>query len=134
VVRHRPAPERIGIVPPGVDHSIFLPADKAEARARLHLSGLRLALFVGRLQSHKGPEVAIRTLAEVVARSPEAAEDLVLAIVGGPSGENAGAEVARLMELASALRVSDRVMLSPPQPHARLADFYSAADVVLVPS
>ena len=127
-------PGRIRIVPPGVDHSIFLPADKAEARARLHLSGLRLALFVGRLQSHKGPDVAIRTLAEVVARSPETAEDLVLAIVGGPSGENAGAEVARLMELASALGVADRVMLFPPQPHARLADFYSAADVVLVPS
>ena len=127
-------PERIRIVPPGVDHSIFMPSDKAEARARLHLSGLRLALFVGRLQSHKGPDVAIRTLAEVVARSPETTEDLVLAIVGGPSGENAGAEVARLMELASALGVADRVMLFPPQPHARLADFYSAADVVLVPS
>jgi D-inositol-3-phosphate glycosyltransferase len=26
------------------------------------------------------------------------------------------------------------VMLFPPQPHARLADFYSAADVVLMPS
>jgi D-inositol-3-phosphate glycosyltransferase len=127
-------PGRIRIVPPGVDHSIFLPADRAEARARLHLSGLRLALFVGRLQSHKGPDVAIRTLAEVVARNPETAEDLVLAIVGGPSGERAGAEVARLMELASALGVADRVMLFPPQPHARLADFYSAADVVLTPS
>jgi D-inositol-3-phosphate glycosyltransferase len=129
-------PGRVRIVPPGVDHSIFLPADRAEARARLHLSGLRLALFVGRLQSHKGPDIAIRTLAEVVARSPapETARDLVLAIVGGPSGERAGAEVARLMELASALGVADRVMLFPPQPHARLADFYSAADVVLVPS
>jgi D-inositol-3-phosphate glycosyltransferase len=129
-------PERIRIVPPGVDHSIFLPADRAEARARLHLSGLRLALFVGRLQSHKGPDVAIRTLAEAVARAhdPETARDLVLAIVGGPSGERAGAEVARLMELASALGVADRVILFPPQPHARLADFYSAADVVLMPS
>jgi D-inositol-3-phosphate glycosyltransferase len=131
-------PARIRIVPPGVDHSIFLPADKSEARARLHLSGLRLALFVGRLQSHKGPDLAIRTLAEAVARAqradPETARDLVLAIVGGPSGERAGAEVARLMELASALGMADRVMLFPPQPHARLADFYSAADVVLVPS
>lgn len=127
-------PERIRIVPPGVDHAIFQPRDRDAARARLHLSGLRLALFVGRLQSHKGPDVAIRTIAEVVARSPDVAEDLVLAIVGGPSGEHAGAEVARLMELASALGVADRVILFPPQPHARLADFYSAADVVLVPS
>jgi D-inositol-3-phosphate glycosyltransferase len=127
-------PDRIRIVPPGVDHAIFAPRDRDEARARLHLSGLRLALFVGRLQPHKGPDVAIRTIAEMVARSPLVSEDLVLAIVGGPSGERAGAEVARLMELASALGVSDRLMFFPPQSHARLADFYAAADVVLVPS
>ena len=131
---YRADPDRIRVVPPGVDHSIFVPRDRAEARARLHLSGLRLALFVGRLQPHKGPDVAIRTLAEVVARGGDDAQDLVLAIVGGPSGEHAGGEVARLMELAGALGVSDRVMLFPPQSHERLADFYSAADVVLVPS
>jgi D-inositol-3-phosphate glycosyltransferase len=127
-------PDRIRLVPPGVDHTIFVPRDRDQARARLHLSGLRLALFVGRLQPHKGPDVAIRTLSEAVARDPVVAEDLVLGIVGGPSGEHAGAEVARLMELASALGVSDRVVLFPPQPHARLADFYAAADVVLMPS
>lgn len=127
-------PDRIRIVPPGVDHAIFAPRDRAAARARLHLSGLRLALFVGRLQPLKGPDVAIRTLAEAVARAPVAAADLVLGIVGGPSGEQAGAEVARLMDLASALDVSDRVILFPPQPHERLADFYAAADVVLMPS
>ena len=69
-----------------------------------------------------------------MARRPGIAQDLVLAIVGGPSGERAGGEVARLWELATALGVSDRVILFPPQPHAKLADFYSAADVVLVPS
>ena len=47
-------------------------ADRSEARARLHLSGLRLALFVGRLQSHKGPDVAIRTIAEVGGAEPGA--------------------------------------------------------------
>ena len=58
----------------------------------------------------------------------------MLAIVGGPSGTGQGAEVARLMELAAALGVSERVMLFPPLPQARLADVYAAADVVLVPS
>jgi D-inositol-3-phosphate glycosyltransferase len=69
-----------------------------------------------------------------VARDPEVAGDLVLAIVGGPSGADHGAEMARLMDLAGALGVSDRVMLFPPQPQARLADFYAASDVVLTPS
>ena len=127
-------PDRIRIVPPGVDHAIFRPGDRRAARSRLHLSGLRLALFVGRLQPHKGPDVAIKTLAEAVRRDPLGAADLVLGIVGGPSGERAGAELGRLMDLASGLDVSDRVILFPPQPHERLADFYAAADVVLMPS
>jgi D-inositol-3-phosphate glycosyltransferase len=125
-------PDHLRIVPPGVDHTLFTPGDRALARERLHLSGLRLALYVGRLQPHKGPDVAVRALAEAVARDPGLAEDLVLAIVGGPSG--GGAEVSRLLELAGALGVSERVMLFPPQPQSKLVEFYRAADVVLVPS
>jgi D-inositol-3-phosphate glycosyltransferase len=131
---YRAEADHIRIVPPGVDHTLFLPRDRTAARERLHLAGLRLALYVGRLQPHKGPDVAVRTLAEAIARDPDAAADLVLAIVGGPSGPDKGAEMARLMELAGALGVSERVMLFPPQPQAKLADFYAAADVVLVPS
>jgi D-inositol-3-phosphate glycosyltransferase len=121
-------------VPPGVDHTIFTPRDRTAARERLHLTRLRLALYVGRLQPHKGPDVAVRTIAEAVARDPQSSRDLVLAIVGGPSGADKGAELARLLELATALGVQDRVVLFPPQSQARLADFYAAADVVLVPS
>jgi D-inositol-3-phosphate glycosyltransferase len=130
---YRADPGAIRIVPPGVDHTIFVPRPKSEARTRLHLDpDMCLALYVGRMQPHKGPDVAVRTLAEAVARDPERC--LVLAIVGGPSGSSHGEEVARLLDLAAALNVSDRVMLFPPQPQPRLADFYSAADVVLVPS
>ena len=127
-------PDRIRVVPPGVDHGLFFPRDKDEAKARLHLADLRLLLFVGRLQPHKGPDVAVRALAEALASDPSATENVVLAIVGGPSGAAHGAEVARLMDLAGALGVEERVMLFPPQPQARLADFYAAAEVVLVPS
>jgi D-inositol-3-phosphate glycosyltransferase len=130
---YRAHPERIRLVPPGVDHTIFTPRSRLDARRRLHLTGLRLAVYVGRLQPHKGPDVAVRTLAEAVARDPVTTEHLQLAIVGGPSGGD-GHEVARLMELATTLGVGDRVMLFPPQPQPRLADFYAAADVVLVPS
>jgi D-inositol-3-phosphate glycosyltransferase len=126
--------ERIRVVPPGVDHELFFPRPKDQAGARLHLTGVRLLLFVGRLQAHKGPDVAVRALAEATARDPEGTRDVVLAIVGGPSGGDHGAEVAHLMDLASALGVGERVMLFPPQPQARLADFYAAAEAVHVPS
>lgn len=128
-------PRRIRIVPPGVDRAIFVPRPKVEARARLHLAGARVLLFVGRLQPFKGPDVAIRALAEAVAMAPEITSDVVLAVVGGPAGSGRGPdEVARLMELAASAGVGDRVVFYPPQPHARLAEFYSAADAVLVPS
>jgi D-inositol-3-phosphate glycosyltransferase len=129
---YRADPDRLRIVPPGVDHQLFVPRPRGAARGRLHLSGMRLALYVGRIQAHKGPDVAVRTVAEAVAKDPVATEHLMLAVVGGPSGEKA--EVARLLELATALGVEDRVVLFPPQAQERLADFYAAADVVLVPS
>ncbi len=131
---YRADPQHLRIVPPGVDHTLFMPGDRRRARERLHLSGLRLAVYVGRLQPHKGPDVAVRTVAETIARDPDAARDLVLAIVGGPSGAEKGAEVARVMELATALGVAERVMMFPPMPQSSLADFYTAADAVLVPS
>jgi D-inositol-3-phosphate glycosyltransferase len=127
-------PGRISLVPPGVDHQLFFPRPKDEAKARLHLAGVRLLLFVGRLQAHKGPDIAIRALAESVARDPEGTGDVVLAVVGGPSGAGHGIDVGRLMELAAVLGVGERVMFFPPQPQSRLADFYAAAETVLVPS
>ena len=128
-------PERISIVPPGVDRSVFHAHPRAEAKARLHLADERLLLFVGRLQPLKGPDIAIRSMAEAVARAPELMRDVVLAVVGGPTGSaSAQDEVARLMNLAATAGVGDRVVFFPPQPHERLADFYSAADAVLVPS
>ena len=131
---YRADPERIRVVPPGVDHAIFRPGPREAAREELHLAGARILLFVGRLQAHKGPDVAVRTLAEAVRRDPEHTRHVILAIVGGPSGAGEGADVARLMDLAATLGVGDRVMLFPPQPQQRLAEFYRAADAVLVPS
>jgi D-inositol-3-phosphate glycosyltransferase len=128
-------PSRIRIVPPGVDQTVFFPRPKAEARARLHLANTRLLLFVGRLQPFKGPDIAIRAVAEASALSPQVMQDVLLAVVGGSTGRGVDHdEVSRLMELAASLGMSDRVVFFPPQPHGRLADCYSAADAVLVPS
>ena len=127
-------PDDIRVVPPGVDHDLFRPSSAQAARRRLDLVGVRMVLFVGRLQPHKGPDIAIRSLAEAVARDPASTSDVVLAVVGGPSGPGGGADVARLEDLARALGVAERVIFFPPQPQSRLADFYAAAEALLVPS
>jgi len=128
-------PDRIRVVAPGVDGRIFAPRPKQQARERLELGVQRLVLFVGRLQPFKGPDVAIRAFALAGARDPGATQGAVLWVVGGPSSDPGGKdEVTHLASLAESLGVSDRVRFFPPQPHERLADFYSAAEAVLVPS
>jgi D-inositol-3-phosphate glycosyltransferase len=121
-------PQRIEIVPPGVDHRVFAPADRGGARAALGLDGEPLLLFVGRIQPLKGVDLAVRCLATL--DDPRS----TLLVVGGPSGPDGDDELARVHALASELGVAPRVRFVDPQPHTRLVDYYRAADVCLVPS
>ena len=134
-------PDRIEIVPPGVDHHLFSPGDKEKARAELGLGDEPVLLFAGRIQPLKGADVAVRTLAALSLErssqerpSDRAGPLATLLLVGGPSGVEGDAEVARLHHLVADLGLSDRVQFVPPQPHGRLALYYRAADVCLVPS
>ena len=120
-------PARIEVVPPGVDHDRFAPGDRRAARAALGLGEAPVLLFVGRIQPLKGVDVAI----EALARSRP---DAILLVVGGPSGAGGEAERRRLGALVDELGVGARVRFVAPQPHHRLATFYRAADVCLVPS
>jgi D-inositol-3-phosphate glycosyltransferase len=125
-------PTSIRVVPPGVDARRFRPRPAAAARARLGVEGKRVVLFVGRVQRHKGPDVAIRALAEIVRTRPDIGADLVLVIVGGPSGT--ADEVSDLRSLARQLGLTDRVLFLPPRPHEELPEVYAAADVLVMPS
>jgi D-inositol-3-phosphate glycosyltransferase len=123
--------DRVEIVPPGVDHEVFsavAPTQRHAARVALGLDGRPTLLFVGRIQPLKGADLAVRTLAAL--DDPAA----VLLIVGGPSGPGGSTEVERLHELVHSLGLDDQVRFVPPQPHERLANFYRAVDVCLVPS
>ncbi len=121
-------PDRIEIVPPGVDHAFFSPGDRRGARAALHLGSHPVLLFVGRIQPLKGVDVAIRALAAL--ERPDA----VLVVVGGPSGPDGDAEMARAHRLVQELEVADQVRFVDPVPHHLLSTYYRAADVTVVPS
>lgn len=121
-------PDRIELVPPGVEHAFFSPGSQAGARSALSLGDHPVLLFVGRIQPLKGLDVAVSTLAAL--DHPGA----VLVAVGGPSGPDGAAEFARVRALATELGVLDRVRFVEPQPHHLLSTYYRAADVALVPS
>lgn len=123
-------PESICISPPGVDHAVFRPGSKAEARERLGIEFGPLLLFVGRIQPLKGVDVAIETLAVIREDHPLAR----LVVVGGPSGNEGEAEMAHLAQLAVHRGLGNEVVFRPPEAHEVLADFYRACDALLVPS
>jgi D-inositol-3-phosphate glycosyltransferase len=129
LVRHYGAdPERIEIVPQGVDAELFSPGDRAAARRALRLDDRPVLLFVGRIQPLKGVDLAIETLARLSV--PRA----TLLVVGGPSGPDGEAELARAHSLVDEQGLGARVRFVAPQPHEELATYYRAADVCIVPS
>ncbi len=120
---------RIEIIAPGVEHAFFAPGDRAGARTAIGDARDRpLVLFVGRLQPLKGPDLAIRALAEL--NRP----DVQLAIVGGASGHDGDDHAADARALVDELDIHDQVNFVEPQPHHILSSWYRAADVVVVPS
>ncbi len=125
-------PDRIRIVPPGVDHAFFGPGHRPQARRALGLplTG-RLLLFVGRIQPLKCADVAVETLAEL---RETGSEPYRLVVVGGPSGPHGEKSYRGLLDLADARGVRDLVHFVAPQPHELLSSFYRAADVCLIPS
>jgi D-inositol-3-phosphate glycosyltransferase len=128
-------PDTVHVVAPGVDLYTFTPGQgRSAARSIVNLPHDSLVVtFVGRIQPHKGPEVLIRATSELVKHSPLLRKKLVVNIMGGASGANTE-EVDRLKELATWLAIDDVVRFSPPVPRTDLAQWYRAADLVVVPS
>jgi D-inositol-3-phosphate glycosyltransferase len=125
-------PARVAIIAPGVDLDTFAPADGARQRLGLDADDLVL-LFVGRIQPLKAPDVLLRAAALLRAQHPDAGRRLKVLVVGAPSGM--GLEDPHwLPGLAAHLGLGSAVRFVPPVEHHRLADYYRAADLTVVPS
>ena len=127
-------PDRVDVVHPGVDLDIFHPGNRQVARVAVGVDpDALLLLFVGRIQPLKAPDVLLGAAAELLARFPDLRSRLKVVICGGPSGSGLERPNA-LIELARELGIADCVQFEPPGPRTRLAHWYQAADVCVVPS
>ena len=128
-------PDIVHVVSPGVDLFTFTPGEsRSAARELVGLPHDALVVsFVGRIQPHKGPEVLIRATSELVKHSPLLRHKLVVNVMGGASGASTD-EVDRLKELTTWLGIDDVVRFEPPVARQDLAQWYRAADLVVVPS
>jgi D-inositol-3-phosphate glycosyltransferase len=126
-------PEKISVIPCGVDTRLFRPRDQAAARQRLSLPEGRLLLFVGRIERLKGIDTLLEATSLLLARAGY--EDLRVLIVGGDLESTAdNPEQQRVRQLARDLGVAGRVDFLGAQSQAELAYFYAAADLTIMPS
>lgn len=129
---------KIKIIPPGVDTDHFYPIPPDEAREAIHLPvNERMLLFVGRIEPLKGLDTLLRAIAHMRETGIYCQVPHYLAVVGGdPSatGENLSSEMARLQALCSELNLKDIVLFLGKRDQASLPYYYSAADVLIMPS
>jgi D-inositol-3-phosphate glycosyltransferase len=120
---------KITIIPCGVNLELFQPGDPADCRRRLGIpSDRRVVLFVGRFAALKGVDALLGAAANMAQRLSR----LQLVLVGGDGPESSG--FRSLTRLAKTLELGDRVWFPGRVEHHHLPMYYSAADLLALPS
>ncbi len=120
-------PGRVAVIAPGVDLDVFWPRDRALARERLGVNEPGVVLYVGRLEPLKGLDILVRAVADLAM-----ADATRLLVVGGdPDSDEL---VGELEALARSVGVAGRVTFAGSVPQRDLPWYYSAADVLVLPS
>jgi D-inositol-3-phosphate glycosyltransferase len=130
----------IDVIPCGTDVSTFRPISKVEARKQLGISSKeKVVLYVGRFDKRKGIETLVRATSELRAQLEQGEEinphNLKLLVVGGSDPQEAdGAERRRIEDLVTELDLTTNTEFVGMVGHDRLALYYTAADVCVIPS
>jgi len=129
-------PRKIAVVPGGVNLELFGPGDRQAARRTLGLGPEPTLMFVGRIQRLKGIDILIRAAAEL-------RNDIggLRVLIAGGTGDETGRqpseearELQRLRSLVDELDLSGVVQFIGAVEQPRLAEYYRAADVTVMPS
>jgi D-inositol-3-phosphate glycosyltransferase len=129
-------PGRIHVISPGVDIDRFHPIPAAHAKDRIAICpDRRIILFVGRIEPLKGIDNLLRAIARIVDRLPELRDGLCVPIIGGePHRIDEDDEMIRLQELREELGIRDVVTFLGSKNQDTLQYYYSAAEMVVMPS
>ncbi|MCD6356924.1 MAG: glycosyltransferase [Anaerolineaceae bacterium] len=128
----------IKIIPPGVDTARFYPIPMDEAKEFVKIpQDEKMILFVGRIEPLKGIDTLIQAIsqlqqADIFLKCPH-----YLYIIGGSSDDKQDRmekEIRRLQELRNNLGVNDLVIFLGSKSQDSLPYYYSAAEMVVMPS
>jgi D-inositol-3-phosphate glycosyltransferase len=127
---------KLDIIPPGVDTSHFYPIPSDEAKQFLGLKpDDRMVLFVGRIEPLKGVDTLIEAMSCLNLKDHKL--PVHLAIIGGEpdaSPEEMSIEMTRLQNLCDELAMGQTVVFLGKRGQDTLPYYYSAAEVLVMPS
>jgi D-inositol-3-phosphate glycosyltransferase len=127
--------DRAVVVEPGVNTAHFYPIPLDEAREYVGIEDdRRVVLFVGRIEPLKGLDSLLQAAALIQERGKH---DIHLMVIGGEpdaSEEELDAEMSRLLELTKDLGIESVVTFLGRRDQDTLQYYYSAAEVVVMPS
>lgn len=129
---------KIQVIPPGVDLSRFYPIPMDEAKEYIGIPPCnRMLLFVGRIEPLKGLDVLFKAIAIMRENGQWEQTPFCLAVIGGneDGGRSAkGSEQERLSALRTEYGLEDLVVFLGKKSQDTLPYYYSAAEIVVVPS
>ena len=124
------------VIPPGVDPSHFYPIPPDEAKQFIGLKPEnRMVLFVGRIEPLKGVDTLIQAMSCLDLQDIH--KPVHLAIIGGEPNaipEDMSEEMVRLQKLCDELCMGGMVVFLGKRGQDTLPYYYSAAEVVVMPS
>jgi len=127
---------KMTVIPPGVDPCHFYPISSDEAKIYVGLKPEdRMVLFVGRIERLKGVDTLIHAMCCLQLK--DTSRPVHLAIIGGDpsaSREEMTVEMKRLQALCDELAMGQTVVFLGKRDQDKLPYFYSAAEVLVMPS
>ena len=130
-------PDKIEIIPPGVDLSHFYPIPPDESKEFVGIPlDKRMLLFVGRIDPIKGIKTLLKAIG-YLSDNGQAEENLCLVVIGGELEDENGQEsdeMKLLHQLRDKYGLQELVTFLGKRSQDSLPYYYSAAEMVIMPS
>lgn len=130
------SPEKIVVIPPGVNTELFRPIEKTKAKKAVGADEKdKIVLFVGRIEPLKGIDVLMYAIKILSIQCPNFS--VCLWIVGGDISQKPRMwtrELQNLEKLRGVLNITTLVNFVGQRTQKELPNYYNASEVVVMPS
>lgn len=132
------SPKKIKVIYPGVNHNLFYPSRTKTAFQETGFSeDDKILLYVGRVEPIKGLMTIIEAFAILNKSRNPLSKKLKLIVIGGGKKDSElsyNPEAKRIKAAVETSGLKEKIVFLGSKEQAALKEFYSAADVLIVPS